>query len=93
MLVRVGESFDLSTFQPFNLSTPPLRWACYDADRVAVSPHPDNKWQKRIRYFNDVADISPDGVLTAKKEGECVVLAIATNGDKEFFAVCCNRNP
>ena len=52
-----------------------------------VSPHPDNKWQKRYRYFNDVAEISPDGVLMAKKPGEAVVLAIAPNGDKELFAV------
>jgi hypothetical protein len=64
-----------------------VRWACYDADRVDVSPHPDNKWQKRYRYFNDVAEISNDGVLTAKKPGEAVVLAIAPNGDKELFAV------
>ena len=40
---------------------------------------------------NDVADISPDGILTAKKAGESVVLAIASNGDKEFFAVRCAR--
>ena len=64
-------------------------WACYDADRVQTSPHPDNKWQKRFRYFNDVAEISPEGVLTAKKPGEAVVLAIAPNGDKEFFAIRC----
>ncbi len=66
---------------------PSVRWACYDADRVGVSPHPDNKWQKRYRYFNDVAEISDDGVLTAKKAGESVILAIAPNGDKELFAV------
>ena len=96
--VRVGETADLnalasnlSTFQPFNLSTFQHRWACYDADRVAVSPHPDNKWQKRIRYFNDVAEVSPDGVLTAKKPGEAVVLATAPDGTREFFAVRCGR--
>ena len=66
---------------------PSVRWACYDADRVDISPHPDNKWQKLIRYRNDVADISPDGIFTAKKPGESVVLAIAPNGDKELFAV------
>ena len=71
--------------------SPPVRWACYDADRVGVSPHPDNKWQKRYRYFNDIAEISADGVLTAKKTGECVVLAIEPNGDKELFAVRCDE--
>ena len=64
-----------------------VRWACYDADRVDISPHPDNKWQKRYRYYNDVAEISADGILSAKKPGEAVVLAIAPNGDKELFAV------
>ncbi len=96
--VRVGETLDfnalasnLSTFQPFNFSTSQHRWASYDADRVARSPHPDNKWQKLIRYFNDVADISPDGVLTTKKPGESVVLAIRPDGSKEFFAVLCEE--
>ena len=89
--VRVGESFDFSTFRLFDLSTSQLRWVCYDADRVARSPHPDNKWQKLIRYFNDVADISPDGVLTTKKPGESVVLAIRPDGSKEFFAVLCEE--
>ena len=94
--VRVGETADLnalpsnlSTFQPFNFSTSKLGWACYDADRVAVSPHPDNKWQKSIRYFNDIAEISPDGVLSAKKPGESVIIATAPDGTRDFFAVRC----
>ncbi len=94
--VRVGETADfnaltsnLSTFQPFNPSTSQHRWACYDANRVAVSPHPDNKWQKSIRYFNDIAEISRNGILTAKKPGEAVVLATAPDGTREFFAVRC----
>ena len=70
---------------------PSVRWACYDADRVNVSPHPDNKWQKRYRYYNDIAEISPDGVLTAKRPGECVVLATAPNGDRELFVVRCEE--
>ena len=68
-----------------------IRCSCYDADRVSISPHPDNKWQKRYRYFSDIAEISADGILTAKKSGECVVLAIAPNGDKELFAVRCEE--
>ena len=81
--VRVGETVRFEATRKLGAPT----WACYDADRVAVSPHPDNKWQKLIRYFNDVAEISPDGVLTAKKPGESVVLATAPDGTKEFFAV------
>ena len=84
---RVGE--------PLRLAAAPelgqVKWACYDADRVGVYPHPDNKWQKRYRYYNDIAEISPDGVLTAKRPGECVVLAIAPNGDRELFAVRCEE--
>ena len=62
-------------------------WACYDADRLRTDPAPDNKWQKLRTYFDGVASISPDGVLTAKKPGESVVLAILPDGSKEFFAV------
>ena len=90
--VRVGEKLPMSCPPPRGgclEEAGGVRWACYDADRVDVSPHPDNKWQKLIRYRNDVADISPDGILTAKKPGESVVLAIAPNGDKEFFTVRC----
>ena len=87
--VCVGETFDFTNSKLTNsptLNSPPL-WACYDSDRVSLSTYPDNKWQKLIRYRNDVAEISPEGVLTAKKPGECVVLATAPDGTKEFFAV------
>ena len=84
--VRVGETW---TFPASERGE--VKWVCYDADRVARSPHPDNKWQKRIRYFQDIAEISPAGLLTAKKPGESVVLAIAPNGDKEIFAVVCEE--
>ena len=87
--VRAGETFDFTNSKLTNsptLNSPPL-WACYDSDRVSLSTHPDNKWQKLIRYRNDVAEISPEGVLTAKKPGESVVLATAPDGTKEFFAV------
>ena len=87
--VRVGETVRLAAEPGFAVA----KWACYDADRVQVSPHPDNKWQKRYRYFDDVGDISPDGVFTAKKPGESVVLAIAPDGAKELFAVECEAAP
>jgi hypothetical protein len=89
--VRVGETADFNSpafgFSTSQLSAFQLRWACYDADRVGISPHPDNRWQKSIRYFDDVAKISPDGVLSASKPGECVVLATSPDGTREFFAV------
>ena len=42
-------------------------------------------------YHNDVATISQDGVLTALKPGESVVVALAENGDKELFPVSVSR--
>ena len=49
--------------------------------------------EKKIRYIvADTTDsLRTDRVLTAKKPGECVVLAIAPNGDKELFAVRCDE--
>ena len=66
-----------------------VAWGCYDADRVAKRRNPKNKYQHFCDYFNDVAEISADGVFTAKKSGESIVLATASNGDKELFAVTC----
>ena len=81
--VRVGGTLRFEASQKLGN----VKWECYDSDRVNTSQHPDNKWQKIYRYFNDIAEISPDGILTARHPGECVVLAIAPDGDKELFAV------
>lgn len=62
-------------------------WGCYDADRVDNKPDPTNRWMQLAVYHNDVATISSKGVLTAKKSGESVVVALAENGDKEMFPV------
>jgi len=64
-----------------------VTWGCYDADRVSSRKNPANKYQRFYSYFNDVADISDDGVLTVKKPGESVVLATSASGDKEIFTV------
>ena len=81
--VRVGETHRFA-------APADAKWACYDADRISSSPAPDNKWQKLFRYYDDVASISPDGLLTAKKPGESVVLATAPDGSKTFFTVMVN---
>ena len=62
-----------------------VAWGCYDADRVSSRQNPDNRYQRFFNYANDVAGISDDGVITAKRPGESVVLATAANGDKEIF--------
>ena len=64
-----------------------VTWGCYDADRATKTRNPKNKYQHFYGYFNDVADISADGMFTAKKPGESIALATAPNGDKELFAV------
>ena len=64
-----------------------VSWGCYDADRAAKRQNPANKYQHFYSYFNDVAEVSPDGVLVAKKPGEAVALAYAANGDREMFPV------
>ena len=65
----------------------PVTWGCYDADRVTSKKNPANKYQRFYCYFNDIAEVSSDGTLIARKPGESVVLAIAANGDKEIFPV------
>jgi len=64
-----------------------VKWGCYDADRTRQERNPANKYQHFFRYFDDVAEISADGTLTAKKPGEAVALAMRPDGGKELFPV------
>ena len=81
--VKAGEqlSFSASCFGG------PFSWGCYDADRIALRPNPERKYDYFADYFNDVAEISKEGILTAKKTGETTVVALSPNGDKELFPV------
>ena len=45
----------------------------------------DNSGSRRV--LNDVAEISNDGLLKAKKPGETVVTAFLPDGTRELFAV------
>lgn len=80
--VKLGERRQFKTALPG-----PIRWGCYDADRVDNVQDPSNRWIKLAVYHNDVASIAPDGVLSAIRSGESVVVALAANGDKELFPV------
>lgn len=62
-------------------------WGCYDADPAGDGSDPTGRWNKIAFYRNDVAAISPEGVLTAQKPGESVVVALDENGEKELFPV------
>jgi len=64
-----------------------VRWGCYDADRVSFKPDPDNRWNRLLEYHNDFATIDAQGVLTGRKAGESVVVALAPDGRKEMFPV------
>ena len=80
---KVGEPLRLKAAKWMGSVT----WGCYDADRVTSKQNPTNKYQRFYTYFNDIAEVSPDGTLIARKPGESVVLATAANGDKEIFPV------
>ncbi len=64
-----------------------VEWGCFDADRTKKEQNPKNKYQHFHRYFNDVAEISNEGLLRAKKPGETVVTAFLPDGTRELFAV------
>ena len=62
-------------------------WGCYDADRAAKMPNPANKYQSFFKYFNDVAEISQEGILRGKRRGEAVAIATSMSGRKTILPV------
>jgi hypothetical protein len=81
--IKAGEKIQFSA----SLFRGKVTWGCYDSDRVAMRPNPHRKYDYFADYFNDVAEISQDGILTAKRAGETTVVALLPNGDKELFSV------
>ena len=79
--VKVDETYRFTT----SLGT--VKWGSYDADRVTFKPDPENKWNRLVEYHADVATIDAQGVLTGRKPGESVVVALAPDGRKEMFPV------
>ena len=77
--VRVGEE------RQFTSALDGIRWGCYDADRVSFKTEQDGKRSQLPEYHDDVATIDARGVLTGRKPGECVVVALASDGRKEMF--------
>ena len=77
--------------QPVRFEAPllkgPLTWGCYDADRIISTPNPKNRYNPIIGYAYTVADIDAQGLLTAKKPGEAMVIAMDANRNKEIFPV------
>lgn len=73
-------------FKPTRLSGK-VTWGVYDAGRLSSRPDPENRYGRLYTYHDDIASISPEGVVTAKKPGECVVVAMDGGGDKELFAL------
>lgn len=64
-----------------------LTWGCYDADHVDFVPNPKNKYCPLVKYFSECGGIDADGVFTAKKAGEMMVLGMDSNLNKEIFPV------
>ena len=64
-----------------------VTWGVYDAGRLSSRPDPENRYGRLYTYHDDIASISPEGVVTAKKPGESVVVAMDGGGDKELFAL------
>ncbi len=81
--VKAGEKMQFSA----SVFCGAVSWGCYDSERVEMRPNPQRKYDYFADYFNDVAEISQDGTLMAKKPGETTVVALSSNGDKELFPV------
>ena len=64
-----------------------VSWDCYDSDFVARHDNPDRKYDYFVEGFRNVAEVSMEGAVTAKKAGESVVFATAPDGRREFYAV------
>lgn len=81
--VKVGETVK---FEPSQFKGP-FSFACYNGDCVTFKPNPQNRWNPLVAYGTDFADISAEGVLTARKTGPVMVLAMDADRNKEIFPV------
>ena len=83
LTVAAGDTVKLEA----QLLSGPLTWGCHDADRITYSPNPKNRYVPLVSYHSDVAAVSPDGTLTAKRPGEAMALAMDARLDKEVFPI------
>ena len=65
----------------------PVAWSCHDGDACDRRPNPARRYDFFFEYHGDVADISPDGLLRAKRPGEAVAIATAPDGTREYVAI------
>ena len=78
--MRVGDMANLTSVFG-NVS----HWLIHDSKGAAYDSSISAE-AERWSFTNNVATIS-DGIVTAKSSGECYAIAIADNGDKEFFYI------
>ena len=83
LVARIGEPLQVEA----PLLKGPLTWGCYDADRIARTPNPKNRYNPFITYFNETGTIDSQGRFTGKKPGEALVVAMDAKLDKEIFPV------
>ena len=79
--MRPGEMLGFKTMRIAG----PVTWGTYDASRITRRPNPQNRYSHFYSYHSDVAGIASDGTVTAKKPGECIVVALDGAGCKELF--------
>ena len=79
--MRPGEMLGFKTMRIAG----PVTWGTYDASRITHRPNPQNRYSHFYSYHSDVAGIASDGTVTAKKPGECIVVALNGVGNKELF--------
>lgn len=83
IIAYVGASVAMNA----RLLSGPITWGCYDADRVNTKKETKNPCHQSVIYYNDFATIDSNGVLTARKPGEVMVVARDAALRKEVIPV------
>ena len=65
----------------------PVKWGCYDADRLTRLKNPASKWCPLVAFSNEYATMTPDGVLSGIRNGEVMAVAMDAGLNKEIFPV------
>ena len=67
----------------------PIKWGCYDADRIDQVKDPKCKWTRIIgvKFHADYATMASDGTLSGIRPGEAMAVAMDANLNKEIWPV------
>lgn len=83
--VAAGEKLKLMTSRLKG----PIKWGCYDADRIDQVKDPKCKWTRIIgvKFHADYATMASDGTLSGIRPGEAMAVAMDANLNKEIWPV------